>query len=928
MDNNFNSSQIEQELYKMWEEENFFAPADRNNQKNFCVLIPPPNITGTLHMGHAFNHTLIDILIRHNRMIGKRTLWQGGTDHAGIATQMLVERKLAEENLSKIELGREKFLERVWDWRLNSGNTISQQIRRMGSSIDWSRERFTMDEDYADAVLEVFVRLYDEGLIYRGQRLVNWDPELKTAISDLEVENTEENGHLWHIRYPLTNDARTKAGHPYLVVATTRPETMLGDTAVAVHPDDERYTNLIGTSVELPLCSRTIPIISDEYVDPEFGTGCVKITPGHDFNDYEVGARHDLPLINILTETAQINEEAPQAYQGLDRFEAREKIIEDLEKTGLLESIDDHSLMVPRGDRSGSIIEPLLTDQWFVKIQPLASPAIDAVKKGEVRFVPKQYENVYFSWMNNIQDWCISRQQWWGHQIPAYYDSEGNIYVAKTEEEARKKYNLESSLPLSQDGDVLETWFSSALWPFATMGWPKETDDLKHFLPSSTLITGHDIIFFWVARMIMMTLHFTQKVPFETVYIHGIIRDADGHKMSKTKGNGLDPLDFIDGIDLETLVDKRTSNLTQPQMAQRIEKSTKQEFPEGIEAYGTDALRFTFASLATTGKDSRFDTKRLEGYRNFCNKLWNAARFVLANTEHYIPNQDQKTNTTVDGWISTKAQQLVQDCEYALETYRFDIYANHLYEFIWHEYCDWCIEFSKTVLWDENQDTSVIHATQRSMLEILEATLRLAHPVMPFITEKIWTIIAPKLGNEETTIMLQAFPSRTDFQVDHEAYAEIEWLKKVVTGVRNIRGESKIKPSTKIQVLLQNGSNKDQEFVNNSNSLLMRAANIESIQWLEANEEAPPHALALIEDLKLMVPLSGLIDLKSELARLNKELDKNSKEITRIESKLSNQKFVDNAPSDVVAKEKAKLEKMISEGEVLREQTTKLEKLK
>ena len=929
MDNSFKPAEIEQQLYSKWEQLNYFAPTQKDNERNFCVLIPPPNITGTLHMGHAFNHTLIDILIRHSRMKGERTLWQAGTDHAGIATQMLVERKLTEENQTKSDLGREKFIDKVWEWRRSSGTTISEQIRRMGSSIDWSRERFTMDDDYADAVIEVFVRLYDEGLIYRGKRLVNWDPELKTAISDLEVENTEEEGHLWHFRYPLSDNVKTKTGLSYLVVATTRPETMLGDTAVAVHPDDERYQDIVGSFVELPLCDRKIPIISDEYVDPEFGTGCVKITPAHDFNDNEVGKRHDLPLISVLTEEACVNQNSPIAYQGLDRLEARNKIVQDLKDMDLLESIENHKLMVPRGDRSGSVIEPLLTDQWFVKIEPLASPAIDAVKQERVRFVPKQYENVYFSWMNNIQDWCISRQQWWGHQIPAFYDSAGNIFVAKDEQQARAKYSLDPSVALTKDEDVLETWFSSALWPFATMGWPDSSEDLDRFLPSSTLITGHDIIFFWVARMIMMTLHFTDKVPFETVYIHGLVRDADGQKMSKTKGNGLDPLDFIDGISLEELIQKRTTNLTQPQMAERIEKSTRKEFANGIESYGTDALRFTFASLATTGKDARFDVKRLEGYRNFCNKLWNAAKFVLANTENY---QFEKTEakierSSINSWINTKTNRLIKDVDYAIDTYRFDLYANHLYEFIWHEYCDWFLEFSKTMLWDEAQKESTKVETQKALLEVLETILRLAHPIIPFITETIWLTLASKLGIEEDTIMLEAFPSKEDFETDQKTYAEVEWLKSAVSGIRNIRGESKIKPSTKIEILLQNGSEQDRNYAKNTEILLKRSANVDEISWLDSNATPPTHALCLIGDLKLMVPLSGLIDLQGESNRIKKELNRHNEEVERLEKKLSNDKFIQNAPNEVVEKEKNKLAELQASREILLQQAKDLENI-
>ncbi|MGB0997912.1 MAG: valine--tRNA ligase, partial [Pseudomonadales bacterium] len=719
MENSFNPEQIERELYARWEASGSFAPT--GNGSPYCILIPPPNVTGTLHMGHAFNQTLMDTLIRYRRMSGDRTLWQMGTDHAGIATQMLVERQIAAEGKTRHDLGREAFIDRVWEWKKESGDTISKQIRRMGSSLDWSRDRFTMDDGYAEAVQTAFIRLYEDGLIYRGKRLVNWDPELGTAISDLEVENTEEQGHLWHLRYPLADGLKTADGKDHLTVATTRPETMLGDSAVAVHPEDERYQNLIGGFIELPLVGRKIEIIADSYVDMEFGTGCVKITPAHDFNDNAMGKRHQLEEINILTSDARINDNAPEHYRGLSREDARTEIVSDMQELGLVAAIDDHKLMVPRGDRSGAIIEPMLTDQWFVEIAPLAKPAIEAVENGDITFVPKQYENTYFAWMRDIQDWCISRQQWWGHRIPAFYDADGNIYVAADETSARAKYGLADTVELQQDQDVLETWFSSSLWPFATLGWPEETDTLAEFLPSNTLITGHDIIFFWVARMIMMTLRLTQKIPFKTVYIHGLVRDGEGQKMSKTKGNGLDPLDFIDGIDTESLVAKRTANLTQPKMAKRIEKLTRKDFPDGVAAYGTDALRFTFCALATTGRDVRFDVSRVEGYRNFCNKLWNASKFVLMNTE----NDDLKTsvepsNHVIDRWIVGKARQLIEDCRLALETYRFDLCANAIYEFVWHEYCDWYLELSKSIFWDDNVSVEQQAATRRTLLEVLE----------------------------------------------------------------------------------------------------------------------------------------------------------------------------------------------------------------
>lgn len=905
MDNNFNPQAIEQSLYAHWEKEAFFKANDSG--EGYCILIPPPNVTGTLHMGHAFNQTLMDTLIRYQRMQGAGALWQMGTDHAGIATQMLVERQLADENLTRHALGRDKFIDRVWAWKEESGGTISKQIRRMGASIDWSRERFTMDDGYANAVQQVFIRLFDEGLIYRGKRLVNWDPALGTAISDLEVENNEEQGHLWHFRYPLADGAKTLDNKDYLVIATTRPETMLGDTAVAVHPEDERYAHLIGQHIMLPLVGRKIPVIADDYVDREFGTGCVKITPAHDFNDNDMGARHDLPLINIFTAEAAINDAAPEAYQGMDRTVARKQIVNDLDALGLLEEIKDHKLMVPRGDRSNAIIEPLLTDQWFVKIAPLAAPAIAAVENGDIQFVPKQYENTYFAWMRDIKDWCISRQQWWGHRVPAFYDEAGNVYVAEDETTARSKYHLADDLALAEDDDVLETWFSSALWPFATLGWPEETPELERFLPTNTLITGHDIIFFWVARMIMMTLHFSGKVPFQTVYIHGLIKDAEGQKMSKTKGNGLDPLDFIDGIDLEGLVAKRTSNLTQPKMAARIEKQTRKDFPEGIAAYGTDALRFTFTALATTGRDVRFDTNRIEGYRNFCNKLWNASKFVLMNTEE-LDLTIEPTSGAVDQWIISKSHRMITDARYALETYRFDIYANTVYEFAWHEYCDWYLELSKPLLWNQDADPAARAATQRTLLQVLEVLLRTAHPVMPFITETLWQQVATRLGQiqngEAASIMLQTFPVPQDMPANENAENQIEWLKAVITGIRTIRGEAKIKPSQDIPLLLQGGNTADKDNATQAENMLGRLANVTSIEWLSDGEKAPLNALSLVGDLKVMVPLAGLIDLEAERGRIGKEVDKAQQELEKIDKKLSNEAFVAKAPAAVVNKDR------------------------
>jgi valyl-tRNA synthetase len=922
MDSSFDPHSIEENLYEEWEQAGYFEP--QGNGPSYCIAIPPPNVTGSLHMGHAFQHTLMDALIRYHRMKGDRTLWQMGTDHAGISTQMLVERQLNAEGVSRLDIGREAFEERVWVWKETSGGNISRQLRRMGSSLDWSRDRFTLDEGFSRAVLEVFVRLHEEGLIYRGQRLVNWDPELKTAISDLEVENEEEDGKLWYFRYPLTGGTTTSDGRDYLVVATTRPETMLGDTAVAVHPEDERYADLIGASVRLPLADREIPIIADDYVDREFGTGCVKITPAHDFNDHEMGARHDLKLINIFNGDATLNDNVPEAYRGLDRFDARARVVEDLEALGALDKVEPHRLMVPRGDRSRAVIEPLLTDQWFVKIQPLADPAIAAVENGDIAFIPKQYENVYFSWMRNIQDWCISRQQWWGHRIPAWYDEAGNVYVGRDEAEARAKQGLSDDVVLTRDPDVLETWFSSSLWTFATLGWPEETEELSQFHPTDVLVTGHDIIFFWVARMIMMTLKFTGEIPFHKVYIHGLVRDAEGQKMSKTRGNGLDPLDLIDGISLEDLVAKRTSNLTQPQMAPAIEKHTRTDFPEGIPSYGTDALRFTYCALASTGRDVRFDLARIEGYRNFCNKLWNAARFVLMNCQE-ADLQGPAETSLPDRWIASRAHRMLTDAQRAIETYRFDIYANVIYEFVWHEYCDWYLELTKPMLWDESASEAEQRGTRLTLLKILDCLLRATHPIMPFITESIWREAAPLLGNDGPTIMLQPFPEPADFAEDPEADAAVEWLKGVIDGIRNIRGEANIKPGTEISVLLQGGGESDRSLAAATGTLLKRLAKITGIQWLADNDEPPPNALALVGDLRVMVPLEGLIDVDAERARLTKETERQQAEHKRITGKLANENFVSKAPAEVVEKERAKAAEVEARLAVLRSQLEALE---
>ena len=903
MERSFDPHAMERQLYEEWESAGYFAPA--GDGASYCIAIPPPNVTGSLHMGHAFQHTLMDALIRYHRMNGRHTLWQMGTDHAGISTQMLVERQLNGEGRTRREVGRDAFVERVWRWKERSGGDISRQLRRLGSSLDWSRDRFTLDQGFADAVIEVFVRLYEEGLIYRGKRLVNWDPELATAISDLEIENREEDGHLWHIRYPLTGGARTDDGKDYLVVATTRPETMLGDTAVAVHPDDARYRHLVGKTATLPLVGRELPIVADGYVDPAFGTGCVKITPAHDFNDNQVAARHDLPLVNIFTARAAVNDNAPEAYRGLDRFEARRRIVADLEELGLLDGVEPHRLTVPRGDRSEAVIEPWLTDQWFVKIAPLAEPAVAAVENGAIEFVPNQYANVYFAWMRDIQDWCISRQLWWGHRIPAWYDGAGNTYVGRTEAEARRKGNLGGEVALTRDEDVLDTWFSSALWTFSTLGWPEETEELAVFHPSSVLVTGFDIIFFWVTRMIMMTLKFMGEVPFRKVYIHGLVRDAEGRKMSKTKGNGLDPLDLIDGIGLEDLVRKRTGNLTQPRMAPRIEKDTRRDFPKGIPSFGTDALRFTFCALASTGRDVRFDLSRTEGYRNFCNKLWNAARFVLMNVRDR-PLDAAAEPGLADRWIRSRARRLVEDCRLAVETYRFDLYANSIYEFAWHEYCDWYLELAKPLLWDESASPERQTGTRRTLVTVLETLLRASHPILPFITETIWRDVSPLLGKEGPSIMLEPFPESRDLPPDPEAEAAIDWLKGVVTALRNIRGEAGIKPGTEIDVLLQEGDARDRDLAAASGRLLKRLAKIRSIDWLRDGARAPANALALVGELKVMVPLAGLIDIAAERARIDREIERKHKELQRIEGKLGNEKFVRNAPPAIVEKERTR----------------------
>ena len=923
LDKTYDPRSIEDTWYTWWEENGCFAPSGTG--KPYCIMIPPPNVTGTLHMGHAFQDTIMDILVRYHRMRGDNTLWQVGTDHAGIATQMVVERQLARDGQSRRDLGREAFIQKVWAWRETSGRGITRQLRRLGTSVDWSRERFTLDEGLSEAVTEVFVRLYEEGLIYRGKRLVNWDPQLQTAVSDLEVISDEEDGHLWHIRYDLVGQ------EGYLTVATTRPETLLGDVAVAVHPDDPRYRELIGKQAWLPLTGRTIPIIADEHVDQEFGTGCVKITPAHDFNDYAIGERHQLPLINIFTPDAHINDQAPERYRGLERYAARKRVIEDLEAFGLLQKVENHKLMVPRGDRTHAVVEPYLTDQWFVKVDSLAAPAIKAVEDGRVQFVPDNWSRVYFEWMRNIQDWCISRQIWWGHRIPAWYDEVGNVFVARDEIQARAlaRERLGRDVALTRDADVLDTWFSSALWPFSTLGWPHQTPELATFYPTSVLVTGFDIIFFWVARMIMMGLKFTGKVPFHQVYIHGLVRDADGHKMSKTKGNVLDPLDLIDGIDLETLVAKNANGLMQPDMARRVEQNTRKHYPDGIPAYGTDALRFTFASLASTGRDIRFDLGRIEGYRNYCNKLWNAARYVLLNTEGHDTGlgEDPVELSLPDRWILSRLQVVTQQVAEAIHQYRFDLAAQAVYEFTWNEYCDWYLELSKPVLLAADSPAAAQRGTRRTLVQVLEALLRLAHPFIPFITEEIWQRIAPLAGRHGATLMHQPYPEPETDKIDPAAVQEMEWIMGFVLGIRKIRSGMNIAPGKKVPLIIRGGSDLDYVWYERNRLFLMTLAKLEDITKLDPGAPAPEAATALVGDMTLLIPLAGLIDKAAELSRLEKEIEHIQRDLDRSDKKLANPSFVERAPAEVVAKERQRISEARTSLVKLQEQLARIRAL-
>ena len=911
MDKRYNPKEIESRIYSSWEDSGYFSPSKSGDP--FCIVIPPPNVTGTLHMGHAFQDTIMDIIIRYERMKGKNTLWQVGTDHAGIATQMVVERQLEKNGTSRQELGREAFEQEVWKWKEESGSTITKQMKRLGASTDWSKEKFTMDENLIKGVTKVFVQLFEEGLIYRGNRLINWDPVLQTALSDLEVVTSDERGSLWHMKYPLDG----KEGH--VVVATTRPETMLGDTAVAVHPKDDRYKHLIGENIILPLTERKIPIIADEYVDRDFGTGCLKITPAHDFNDFEIGTKHGLEIISVLDQAAKIKCSSPSKYEGLDRFEARRKIVEDLQALGLIQDIEDYSLTVPRGDRSGAILEPLITNQWFLRMESLAKPAIEVVKSGELKFVPENWSKTYFEWLENIQDWCISRQLWWGHRIPAWYDSEGNVFVGESESEIRKKNNIDASIVLNQDEDVLDTWFSSALWPFSSLGWPDDTYDLKTFYPTNVLVTGFDIIFFWVARMVMMSLKFMDEIPFKEIYIHGLIKDKNGQKMSKSKGNILDPIDLIDGISLDELLEKRVQGLMQPEMENRIINETKKEFPNGIPDFGTDALRFNFAIQASTGRDIRLDLNRVEGYRNFCNKIWNASRFIRMNTNDFeLLDTNVSKGHPIDQWIQSRFRQTIEEVERQYGQYRFDLAATAMYEFVWNDFCDWYIELSKTLINDPDISESEKDYTKNNLILMLDSILRMLHPTIPFITEEIWQSMNEENGKR--SIMKSSFPSSNDWSADETGARKSEWLKDFVSSVRQIRSEMNIPPKQSISIIIQDASSSDHEKLDTLGSFIRNLGSVESITHKESSDDLPKSAIALLGEMKVLIPLAGLVDIEEEKSRLEKKLSKLNKELESVENRLSNDAFIKKAPIEVVDDLKAKFKGLVSDQSRIEEQ--------
>ena len=911
MDKRYNPKEIESRIYTSWEDSGYFSPSKSGDP--FCIVIPPPNVTGTLHMGHAFQDTIMDIIIRYERMKGKNTLWQVGTDHAGIATQMVVERQLEKNGTSRQELGREAFEQEVWKWKEESGSTITKQMKRLGASTDWSKEKFTMDENLIKGVTKVFVQLFEEGLIYRGNRLINWDPVLQTALSDLEVVTSDERGSLWHMKYPLDG----KEGH--VVVATTRPETMLGDTAVAVHPKDDRYKHLIGENIILPLTERKIPIIADEYVDRDFGTGCLKITPAHDFNDFEIGTKHGLEIISVLDQAAKIKCSSPSKYEGLDRFEARRKIVEDLQALGLIQDIEDYSLTVPRGDRSGAILEPLITNQWFLRMESLAKPAIEVVKSGELKFVPENWSKTYFEWLENIQDWCISRQLWWGHRIPAWYDSEGNVFVGESESEIRKKNNIDASIVLTQDEDVLDTWFSSALWPFSSLGWPDDTYDLKTFYPTNVLVTGFDIIFFWVARMVMMSLKFMDEIPFKEIYIHGLIKDKNGQKMSKSKGNILDPIDLIDGISLDELLEKRVQGLMQPEMENRIINETKKEFPNGIPDFGTDALRFNFAIQASTGRDIRLDLNRVEGYRNFCNKIWNASRFIRMNTNDFeLLDTNVSKGHPIDQWIQSRFRQTIEEVERQYGQYRFDLAATTMYEFVWNDFCDWYIELSKTLINDPDISESEKDYTKNNLILMLDSILRMLHPTIPFITEEIWQSMNEE--NAKRSIMKSSFPSSNNWSADEAGAEKSEWLKNFVSSVRQIRSEMNIPPKQSISIIIQDASSSDHEKLDALGSFIRNLGSVESITHKESSDDLPKSAIALLGEMKVFIPLAGLVDIEEEKRRLEKKLSKLNKELESVENRLSNDAFIKKAPIEVVDDLKAKFKGLVSDQSRIEEQ--------